>query len=408
MTYLREFVSYWPNLLGASMGLAFGTALNSYMMNLFGPALIAEFGWSKSQFALVGAIGLIGMVCMPIAGWITDRYGSRIAASIGFTAVPLSYLLMSMQSGNIWEFYALMVVKGSFGLLTATMVFTRVVVERYDRARGLAMAAMLCGPPLVGAIMAPIVTSIIEGEGWRTAYQLLALLSALGGFGAVVLIGRGTTKGAAARAATPKLTWAKFREMCGSRIFVLIITAMFLVNIPQVLVHSQLSILLMENGATAMFAATLLSAYAISVLVGRFLSGLALDRISPHIVAIFSLGLPALGYVALASDFDARWILAVSVALVGLAQGAETDVAAILTSRRFELGHFSLIYSLLMTSQGLASAVGSGLLSFTLRGEGNFNLFLILCAAATLLGAGFFFMTGSSPKVRERIPGEVA
>lgn len=408
MTYLREFVSHWPNLLGASMGLAFGTALNQYMMNLFGPALIAEFGWSRAQFALVGTLGLIGMVTMPVAGWITDRFGPRIAASIGFTVVPLTYLMMSFQTGQIWQFYALMALKASFGILTATMVFTRVVVERYNRARGLAMALMLCGPPLVGSALAPVIASIIEGEGWRTAYRLLALLSALGGFGAVVLIGRGAAKGGAARTERVPLTWAKFREMCTSRIFVLIISAMFLVNIPQVLVHSQLSLLLMENGATAMFAASLLSVYAISVLVGRFASGLALDRISPHLVAIVSLGLPVFGYVALAGDNDARWILAVSVALVGLAQGAETDVAAILTSRRFDLAHFSFVYSMLMTSQGLASAVGSATLSFTLRGGGTFDAFLIISAIATLLGALFFFLTGNAPKVRERIPGALA
>ncbi|HMP57285.1 MAG TPA: MFS transporter, partial [Novosphingobium sp.] len=184
--------------------------------------------------------------------------------------------------------------------------------------------------------------------------------------------------------------------------------ARFLINLPQVLVHSQLSLLLMENGATAMYAATLLSVYAISVLVGRFASGLALDRISPHIVAIFSLGLPVFGYLALAGDNNASWLLAISVALVGLAQGAETDIAAILTSRRFDIAHFSFVYSMLMTSQGLASAGGSALLSFTLRGGGTFDAFLIICAIVTLLGAFFFFLTGSGPKVRERIPGAIA
>lgn len=408
MGYLKEFASHWPNLLGAAMGLAFGTALNHYMMNLFGPALIAEFGWSKSQFALVGMIGLVGMVCMPVAGWLTDRFGPRLAASIGFTAVPVAYLLMSMLSGNIWEFYALQAVKASFGILTATMVFTRAIIERFDRARGLAMAVMLCGPPLVGSALAPIIGGIIEAEGWRTAYRVMAVLSAAGGFGAVLLIGRGGGARPAPRSKDTQLTWAKFREMCGSRTFVLLIVGMFLVNLPQVLVSSQLSVMLMENGATAQFAAALLSVYGMSVVFGRFVSGLALDRISPHIVAIFSLGLPALGYAGLASDFDARWVLAGAIALVGLAQGAETDVAAILTSRRFELTHFSFVYAMLMTSQGLASALGAGLLSFTLREGGDFNLFLIICALATLLGAAFFFLTGNTPKVRERPIGEPA
>ena len=408
MGYLKEFASHWPNLFGAALGLAFGTALNHYMMNLFGPALIAEFGWSKAQFALVGTIGLVGMICMPIAGWLTDRFGSRLAASIGFTVVPVAYLLMSMLSGNIWEFFALQAIKASFGILTATMVFTRVIIERFDRARGLAMAVMLCGPPLVGSALAPILAEVIEAEGWRTAYRVLALLSAVGGFCAVLLIGRGGGARPAPRSKGSELTWAKFRAMCGSRTFVLLILGMFLVNLPQVLVSSQLSVMLMENGASAQFAAALLSVYGLSVVFGRFVSGLALDRISPHIVAIFSLGLPALGYAGLASDFDARWVLAGAIALVGLAQGAETDVAAILTSRRFEISHFSFVYSMLMTSQGLASALGAGLLSLTLRQGGNFNLFLMICALVTLMGAVFFFLTGDARQAREHPIGEPA
>ncbi len=147
MSYLGEFRLNWTNLLGAGLGLGFGTAFNHYIMNVFGPALIADLGWTKSQFALVGSIGLIGMAFTPVAGRITDRIGPRNAAIVGFTAIPLAYLALSFMSGNIYEFYAILALKFMFGILTATMVFTRVVVERFDRARGIAMACLLSCPP---------------------------------------------------------------------------------------------------------------------------------------------------------------------------------------------------------------------------------------------------------------------
>mgnify|MGYP006154685955 CR=1 FL=1 len=40
------------------------------------------------------------------------------------------------------------------------------------------------------------------------------------------------------------------------------------------------------------------------------------------------LALPALGFLGLWSDFDMGWFLIASMALVGVAQGAEGDVAA--------------------------------------------------------------------------------
>lgn len=400
MSYLREFASHWPNLLGAALGLAFGTAFNHYMMNLFGPVLIAEFGWSKAQYALVGALGLAGIIFTPVAGRIADRFGARRAAMIGFTVLPLAYLMLSFMTGSIWQFYAILLFKYTFGILTATMVFTRVVVERFDRARGLALACLLSCPPLAGAIGAPLIGAVIEGEGWRTAYRIIALLAAVAGVAAVSLVARGEEP--RADHAGSKLNWAELRRLSRNPIFPLLMGGMFLVNFPQVLVSSQMSVMLMESGASTGFATALVSVYAISVVIGRFISGFALDRVSPHLVAIVFLGLPALGFVALASSFDARWVLAGSMAMVGLAQGAETDVAAVLTSRRFGMSHYSFVFSLLMTSMALASSLGSILLSVTLVGGGNFNAFLLICAVVTLGGAACFYLTGRlAPQTQE-------
>lgn len=401
LTYFREFAQHWPNLLGAGLGLALGPAINHYMMNLFGPPLIAEFGWTKAQFALVGVLGIAGMLVLPIAGRITDRFGARVATIIGFSAVPAGYFALSLQSGSIHEFYGILLFTYVLGVFATTFVFTRVVVERFDRARGLALSCLLSFPPLTGALAVQFIGDIIEDQGWRAGYRALAMVSALGGVAAVILIGRSppqpveqSTTGASSAAKGSRLNWADFRSIARKPVFLFLLAGMFFCNLPQVLVSSQMNIMLMENGASARFATTLVSAYAISVVVGRFMSGIALDRIPAHIVAIVALGLPAIGYVALASTFDAYWILTMAIVLVGLAQGAETDVSAILTSRKFSMAHYSFIFSLLMASMGIASALGSGVLSGTLAATGTFDLFLAFCALATVIGAICFFLTG--------------
>lgn len=393
MGYFHEFRDQWPNLLGAALGLGFGVAINHYMLNLFGPALIAEFGWSKSQFALIGSLALISLFFTPVAGRIADRFGPRIAAMIGFSVVPPAFFAMSLMTGNILQLYAITLVTSTLGILTATMVFTRVVVERFDRARGIALSCLLSCPPLVGAIAAPVIGSIIESEGWRAAYRVLALLSAVGGIAAIVLVGRATGK-PVVRVPAPKLSKAELREILRNPMFLLLIGGMFLCNVPQPLVSSQMTIMLMESHATMAFASALVSLYAVTVVIGRFISGYALDRVPPHFVAIVALGLPAIGYVGIASSYDARWVLAGAIGLVGLAQGAETDVGAFLTSRKFSMAHYSFVFSMLMTAMGLASAVGSILLSITLHDGGNFNIFLLVSAIATLGGALCFYLTG--------------
>ena len=81
-------------------------------------------------------------------------------------------------------------------------------------------------------------------------------------------------------------------------LFPLAIGGMLLVNIPQLLVSSQLMLVLAENGATGQVATWIVALYAAGVAVGRLLCGLALDRFAVHHVAIMVLGLPAIGLAA--------------------------------------------------------------------------------------------------------------
>lgn len=393
MSYFREFWVHWPNLLGASVGLALGSALNHYMLNVFGPPLLAEFGWTRAQFALVGTIGLVALFVMPIAGRFTDHFGPQISAIVGFIVVPSGYFALSMMSGNIYEFYAILVAMNLLGIFTTTFVMTRVVVERFDRARGLALFFVLSGAPLAGALSVQFVGDIIESEGWRAGYRTLALIAAIGGVICVSMIGRGSSSHTTGTKGN-RLTWPEFKAIARKPVFLLLVGGMFFCNFPQILVSSQLNIMLMDNGATAQFATSMVSLYAISVIVGRFASGLALDRMPAHYVAIVALGLPTLGYFALATPLDTSWLISASIILIGLAQGAETDVSAILTSRKFAMRHYSFIFSLLMVSMGISSALGSIVLSFTFTLGDSFNPFLVICGAITLAGAACFYLTG--------------
>ena len=399
MSYFREFTVNWSVLMGATLGLALGSALNHYMTNLFAPALIAEFGWDKAQFALVGTLGLASMVVVPLWGRFTDRYGVRMAAGIGFTVVPLTFLAFSLMRGSIHEFFAITVVQHLFGVLTTTLVFSKVIVQRFDRARGMALSVLMSGAPLVGAAVVPLVGEVIDAEGWRAGYRLLALLSAIGGIAAVSLAGGRSRPKAAEEGVLPSgmpaaITRAAFAGLLRHPSFLLIIAGMFFCNVPQVIVSSQLKLVLVENGAPGNLATWIVSLYAIGVVAGRFLSGLALDRVTPQTVALVALGLPAIGFLVLASPTEQGWLLAGAVLLVGLAQGAEGDIGAYLISRTFDMAHFSFIYSFLIASMGLANAFGSVVLSMTLGATTRFDLFLIIAAGLTVVGALCFFLTG--------------
>lgn len=377
--------------------MALGLSLNHYVMSLFAPELLAEFGWSRAQFALVGAMSFIAIFFIPFAGRMTDRFGARKAAAVGFSVVPLGYLAFSLMSGSFGLFLGIVLIQSVLGTLTTTMVFSRVIVERYDKARGFALSLVISCAPLGGAIAVPFVGALISDHGWRSAYQVLALVTALGGVLTLILMGEAQSAAVDARPVVRKLSRKDMAQLFTAPLFPLAIGGMLLVNIPQLLVSSQLVLLLADNGATGRVATGIVALYAAGVAAGRVLCGLALDRIPVQLVAIVTLGLPAIGLVAMASPYDATWVLGGAILLMALAQGAESDIGAYLISRKFPLRNYSLIASFMTVALTLGSALGSVTLSFSLSVTDSYVGFLISSAVATLIGAYLFYLTGRYP-----------
>ena len=396
VSYISEFKVNWPTLLATFTGIATGSALSHYTLSLFAPELIREFGWSKAEFALVSALPLITAFVTPLAGRFTDRFGARLAAAIGFVAISLGFLAMSAMNGSLLEFFAIWLVQHVFGVMTTSLVFTRVIVQRFDKARGSALSALMMGPPLSGAIVAPILGWIISDYGWRAGFLSLAIVSGIGGLICIGFMGRRARRpDQPAEARSLKVSGAELKAILRHPTFLLIVGGMFLINIAQPFAASQLKLVVLAKGLPDDIGTWMVSLYAAGVMLGRVIFGLALDRFAANVVAISALSLPALGFLILASPAVAIEPVAIGILLIGIAQGAEGDIGGYLVSRHFALKNYSLIFSFVKSALEGGGAIGALILSYTLsRTEGSFVPFLLLCAATTVVGALLFFMTG--------------
>ncbi|OHC98659.1 MAG: MFS transporter [Sphingomonadales bacterium RIFCSPLOWO2_12_FULL_63_15] len=390
--YWGEFRTHWRPLLAATMGLGFGIGLSAYTMSLFAPKLIAEFGWPRSQFALLGSMGLLMLIAQPITGRLTDRFGVRAVSTVGVLAGPSAYIAFAIQPGSIRAFFAIAVLQIVVGTLTTSPVYTRIVAERFERARGLAFSIVMTGPPLVGAVLAPLLGRFIESEGWRNGYLLMGGITMA--FGLIAVAMTPPHIGTRPDEDVPVEPKAGYGVIVRNPAFWVLIIGMILVNFPQGLVSAQMKLMLMDSGAQSQTATWLISIYAVGVMVGRFACGLSLDRMQPHHVAALTLSMPAIGMMLMASPFDATIVLALSVAMMGLAQGAEGDVAAYLVSRRFGLNVFSLVMGLVGASIAGGAALGAVTLSYTLGLWGSYAPFLVIGACVTLVGALLFLTLG--------------
>ena len=394
MTFLGEFRINWQSLLATFIGIATGSAIGHYTLSLFSPALIAEFGWSKSQFALVGSLPIVTMLVVPLAGRFTDRVGTRIAATVGFTAMSLGFFAFSVMQGSIVEFFTIWLVQHIFGVLSTSLVFARLVVERFDKARGSALSVLMMGPPLSGAITAPLLGALIATEGWRAAFVALAVVSAVGGIICVAFMRGNVRQASAEKKVHVRMSRAELSALIRHPTFLLLVGGMFLINIPQVFASSQLKLIVLSKGITDQAATWMVSLYAIGVMAGRIVFGVALDRVRAHLVALFALSLPAIGLLILAGPVPAVWLLASGVLVIGLAQGAEGDLASYLISRHFDLKNFSLILGFVKAGLDGGGAIGAAILSYTLHTTDSYSPFLLLSAVTTIIGAILFFLTG--------------
>lgn len=406
--YLRELRLNWQHLISAGVGMGVGTALSLYVTSLFAPALIAEFGWSKAEFALLGSLSLLYLPLFPFVGRFTDRYGPRRAAAIGFVGLCAGYLGFAMLNGSLISFFLLYFFQHMAGAFTTGIVFTRIVVQNFDSSRGIALSLAMTCPPLIGAIAAPALGYVIDTEGWRTGYVAMAGITAVGGAVSLLVMGGGNAGSAPRHAASPKLSREELTELLRHPMLLLIIAGIFLVNVPAVIATSQLKLAVMSEGILSADASLLASLYAIGVIAGRFVCGLALDRLPTHVVAAIALGVPVIGYIVMASNMSAFALVALGVALIGLAQGAEADLGAFLISRKFPIRNYSLLLSLVVTMVAAGTAAGSLLLSFTLSYSDSYAPFMWISALATLLGALLFMMTGRFPRAANPVATDPA
>lgn len=401
LSYLGELRLNLRPLAAASLGVGSSIPFLAYANSVFAPHLIEAFHWSRAQFALYGLVAVATVVFLPFIGSFADRFGVRPVATTGTLLMPLVFIGYSQMEGSFAYFLFVSSMKLAIGHMTGTIVYTRLIAQYFERARGLAMTIVVCTPAVLGAASAPLLNWSIEGLGWRLTYLALGAFTLICGLVALALIPRDAAAGSSTaeadtQASTRPGIGEDFAIVSRNRVFRVLIVAMYLCLLATPLHSSQLNILLVDNGLSTATAAWVVSLYAISTIVGRLTCGLALDRFATPIVTTACMLPPALGYFVLATPFDAVTVVACAMVLVGFTVGAEHDLLSYLVARYFKLRIFSSTLSLVTGCGFLATATGSILVSMTLKWTDSFSAFLYLVSGTILVGSLLFLLLPGS------------
>ena len=146
------------NLALVSIGTYYPTFLNQVR------------GYPLAQAAFISSIiTILVLFSAPVAGWISDRIGSRrLVFSLPFLAVAVSLIFPFQVTG--WQIIALMAVQGLIVGAIPTAIFAAVSeVMRKPEWAGLGLAVILIGQNF-GQLFGPILFGeIVQRSGWLTA-----------------------------------------------------------------------------------------------------------------------------------------------------------------------------------------------------------------------------------------------
>lgn len=395
-SYLGELRTNWQPLTAATAGLSAGLSLSAYTNAAMAPQFLREFGWDRSDFVLTGVITLLTFVFLPVYGRLTDIFGVRRIAVIGVVGLPACWIAYALMSGPIWQYFAITVVVIALGVTTTPAIYSRLVATRFDKARGLALAIAISGPPLLGALGAPLLDSVNREHGWRAGCVAIAVVTAVVGIAALMLVPAADQDTAQSRGKNK--SGNDYRAIARSQVFWVLMAGVLLCNLYHTVTTSQLGVVLGDSMGAAESVALLISIFAVAVIAGRFVCGIALDRFPPQIVAAVAMALSGLGCLLVASSSDGFVVLVVAVCCLGTAWGAEGDVIAYLVARRFPLAVYSTVLSMLMAAIGVSSALGAFILSRTLQESQSFNGFLVFAGIAAFVGGALFLLLGPAPR----------
>ena len=171
--------SYGWVVLGAAFAIITMAIGTLFTLAVFQQPLETSMGWTRSS---VGTISLLNWLVMGLgsftSGYLSDRLGGRAVVLSGGVLLATG-LFLSSRATDLWQFYLTFGVLVGAGVSCFYVPLTVTVMRWFDTRRGMAAAVVSSGNGLGTLALSPLSRWLIDSFDWRTAFVVLAELSAL-------------------------------------------------------------------------------------------------------------------------------------------------------------------------------------------------------------------------------------
>ncbi len=316
-----------------------------YSVSLFVPLVRAEFGVGMEQVMQSLTAGTFaGMLLMPLAGIMFDRYSMRwiFSAGVALFAVGLWALAQSQTIGEYVVYFALTMAFGN--TLAGSPAAQTVVARWFSRSRGRAMGISAIGTSVGGIAVPALVVVLLESIGWRATLEVIAALAMFVVLPVVVATVRGKPADIglqAEPAAEP--TADAVADVSLTLVQILRHPCYWFIGLPLGLLFSAYTVGLVNIAPYAASlnvspagASALIMSIAVMGFVGKLGFGLVADRVNLKWALWGVMGLALVGFLLLAAQPSYPVMLA-ATGLMGLAAGGMVPVWGAMMAAAFGL-----------------------------------------------------------------------
>jgi len=344
-----------------------------YSFGVFLEPLMDELNQSRGTISIAGSLQVaLSAFVAPLAGHFVRKTGARRVCLVGAVTASFGLLLASFGSNLVAIFGGLSVLTGiGFGLMYIPAVV--IVAETFNKRRSLAVGLSLCGAGAGQIGMAPLVSWVVGGWGWRVGLQVLACIT----LGCVGLgwgmkkkdaiaqecetVDNTTSEDEESEPKRPYLAMMLGKEIARQEhvhVFLVMVAADALAVMALYIPYSYLQPVALAAGVKPQLSAILISAVGVGSVSGRLLSGWMSDQPWCHplfltrAVVSLSCALPFL-----LSWVDHFWMFIGLSIMFGFLTGQWIAATSPLLVSLLGINQLSQAFGLLTAVRGMASLV---------------------------------------------------
>ena len=326
----------WGRMFAALAMMTLGGA-GMYGVTVVLPEIQAEFGVARSAASLPYTLTMVGFgIGGVLMGRMADRFGVMVPVLVGAAALGLGFVAAG-SSGSLLQFsLAQGLVIGLFGTAATFAPLVADISLWFTRRRGIAVAIVISGNYLAGALWPTVMQHFFDTVGWRRTYVGVGIFCVLAMLPLTLMLRRRPPASGAAPAAPVKSVLQPMRPLgfTPDALTALLslsgVSCCVAMSMPQVHIVAYCG----DLGYGAARGAEMLSLMLACGIVSRLVSGAICDRIGgvrTLLLGSFLQGVALLMFI----PFDGLLSLYVVSAMFGLFQGGIVPSYAIIVREHF-------------------------------------------------------------------------